>query len=121
MGHVVADGQAIWNIAGAYKVDVLSLLAINGLTDESFIHAGDEITIREASTPTPPPTPTRLPTLTPIAAADRNAPQDGRIEAESSAEAVVSSQPDMIDKLLYASLAVGVGMLVIGFIGLRRG
>lgn len=118
--HVVEEGQAIWSIAGAYKVDVLGLLAINGLTDESFIHAGDEITIREASTPTPPPTPTRLPTLTPIAAADRTVATEASAVGET-AEAVVQSQADMTVKVLTASLVVGIGMVVIGLIGLRRG
>ncbi|GAB4477373.1 MAG: hypothetical protein Kow0088_16180 [Anaerolineales bacterium] len=69
--HVVQPGQALWNIAAIYEIPLADLLAMNGLTENSFIHPGDKILIRKAQiTPTlvetlfPLPTPTE--TATPV-------------------------------------------------------
>lgn len=49
--HIVQPGQALWNIAAAYKIELADLLAINGLTKESFIHPGDKIIVRSPQSP----------------------------------------------------------------------
>lgn len=127
--HVVEEGQAIWNIAAAYGVDVPTLLRQNNLTDNSFVHVGDPIIVRPASTPTPsplPPTATRPPTLTPIArVAEAEIGGTGQGEATLN-EAVggtstLSGMRSKIQSVLLATLAAGIGMIVLGMIRIRRG
>jgi LysM repeat protein len=48
--HVVQQGQALWNIAAAYKINLDDLLMLNGLSNTSFIHPGDKIIVRKATT-----------------------------------------------------------------------
>jgi LysM repeat protein len=48
--HIVEVGQALWNIAAAYKVPLSDLLTWNDLTKDSFIHPGDKIIVRPAGT-----------------------------------------------------------------------
>jgi len=126
--HVVEDGQAIWNIAAAYGVDVPTLLRQNNLTDNSFVHVGDPILVRPASTPTPsplPPTATRPPTLTPMARVAAVEIGDmGQGGAESMGAIgntpAVSGTRSTIQSVLLATLAAGIGMIVLGTIRLRR-
>jgi LysM repeat protein len=68
--HVVQEGQTLWTIAAIYGIDLAQLLSLNGLTADSFVHPGDEITIRPAATPTatPAPPPTATPSPAPPAA-----------------------------------------------------
>jgi len=47
--HVVKPGQALWNIAAAYKVNLDELLILNRLTSNSFIFPGDKILVRKAN------------------------------------------------------------------------
>ncbi len=66
--HVVQAGQALWNIAAIYNIPLAELLALNGLTENSFIYPGDKILIRKGEptpTATEPPTPTPTATLPP--------------------------------------------------------
>lgn len=121
--HTVEDGQAIWNIAAAYQVDVPTLLELNGLTDNSFIHAGNRILVRAASTPTPPPPTPRPPTLTPIVA-DRSGQSQASIGGAPVGEALHSEQGasagrDTLRRVLIGALMAGVGMVLVGMVGLR--
>jgi uncharacterized protein YkwD/LysM repeat protein len=132
--HTVNEGEAIWNIAAAYGVDVPTLLAQNNLTEGAFIHVGDPILVRPASTPVPTITPTvtltatlpprtPLPSFTPAAVAEaqiggvEEAPVGAgkRIAAYLPGEAQRRLQTALIGTLL-----LGVGMAAIGFAGLRR-
>lgn len=56
--HVMQQGQALWTIAAYYDVDLDYLYLINGLTEDDFLHPGDEVTVRLAEGQEPPPTPT---------------------------------------------------------------
>ncbi len=46
--HVVRQGQALYGIATAYKVNISDLLALNGLTLDSVIFPGNELLIKAA-------------------------------------------------------------------------
>lgn len=121
--HTVEEGQAIWNIAAAYQVDVPTLMELNALTDNSFIHAGNQILVRPASTPTPPPPTARPPTLTPIvadrsgggqtAAGDRPAVEAQGIEAGGA------DDKSPLRQVLMGGLMAGAGMVLLGMVGLR--
>jgi LysM repeat protein len=85
--HIVGSGQSLWNIAAVYEIPLSDLLALNGLSENTFIHPGDKLIIKPATTatttletteavtltltvtptgsPTPSPT-TKPPTLTPV-------------------------------------------------------
>jgi uncharacterized protein YkwD/LysM repeat protein len=56
--HVMQQGQALWTVAAYYDVDLDYLYLINGLTEDDFLHPGDEVTVRLADGQEPPPTPT---------------------------------------------------------------
>lgn len=47
--HTVQEGQALWNIAAIYNTSVDNLLSLNGLTENSFIHPGDQMLVRAAT------------------------------------------------------------------------
>ncbi len=48
--HTVKEGQALWNIAAIYNISITDLLTLNGLTENSFIHPGDKMLVRAATT-----------------------------------------------------------------------
>lgn len=56
--HTVLEGQALWQIAAHYEVDLDYLYLINNLTEDSFLQPGDEVIVRLPDGATPPPTPT---------------------------------------------------------------
>jgi len=56
--HEVQAGQSVWQIAAYYEVEVDDLLALNGLTADTFLHAGDTLVIRPADAPQDEPEPT---------------------------------------------------------------
>jgi len=43
--HEVQPGQALWNIAATYQVDVSEILILNGLTGNAIIFPGDKLVI----------------------------------------------------------------------------
>jgi len=47
--HTVQPGQALWNIAAIYNISITDLVALNGLSENSFIHPGDKILVRSAT------------------------------------------------------------------------
>ncbi|MGD8585670.1 MAG: LysM peptidoglycan-binding domain-containing protein [Chloroflexota bacterium] len=53
--HVVRSGQSLWLIAALYNLTLEELMALNNLTPDSVIRAGDELLIRQLPTATPPP------------------------------------------------------------------
>ncbi len=86
--HTVREGETLWAIATAYNINLDELLALNGLTADSTIYAGDQIIIRlgvtpeatitESVTPTSTlkPTQTPRPTLTPVYTLTPTAPAE---------------------------------------------
>ncbi len=56
--HTVGPGQALWQIAAHYEVELSQILLINSLDEDHIIQPGDEIWIRLAEGQPPPPTPT---------------------------------------------------------------
>ncbi|MDT8304839.1 MAG: LysM peptidoglycan-binding domain-containing protein [Anaerolineae bacterium] len=56
--HTVAAGQALWQIAAHYEVELSHILLINSIDEDHVIQPGDEIYIRLAEGQPPPPTPT---------------------------------------------------------------
>ncbi|UCG25098.1 MAG: LysM peptidoglycan-binding domain-containing protein [Chloroflexota bacterium] len=63
--HVVREGQSLWLIAALYSLTLEELMALNELTTESVIRAGDQLLIRHLPTATPvPPTSTPAPQAT---------------------------------------------------------
>lgn len=48
--HVVEPGQALWNIATVYEVNLQDLLTLNGLTENSIIYPGEKLIIRPTDT-----------------------------------------------------------------------
>ncbi len=56
--HTVRQGETAWTIAARYRISLAEFLWLNGLTEESLLHPGDEVIIRLLPGQTPPPTPT---------------------------------------------------------------
>ncbi|HEY43372.1 MAG TPA: LysM peptidoglycan-binding domain-containing protein [Anaerolineae bacterium] len=54
--HEVQPGQTAWTIAAYYEVDLVELLALNHLTENSILHPGDVLLVcpPESPTSTPP-------------------------------------------------------------------
>jgi LysM repeat protein len=56
--HTVSAGQALWQIAAHYEVELSHILLINSIDEDHVIQPGDEIYIRLAAGQPPPPSPT---------------------------------------------------------------
>jgi LysM repeat protein len=56
--HRVREGESLWTIAASYKLDLATILWLNGLPQEAVVHPGNEIVIRLLPGQAPPPTPT---------------------------------------------------------------
>ena len=56
--HVVEEGQALWQIAAHYEVELDEMMLINGMDEDTVLQPGDEVFVRLADDATPPPTPT---------------------------------------------------------------
>lgn len=139
--HVVQPGQALWNIAAAYQVSIADLMALNGLTENSFIFPGDKILVRrgEAVTPTievtttltePVSTLTAMPTFTlppvigqvnavvpdsaktsPPAPALPSPAVEGQVERQTDA---VQGRSDPMLWIIVGLFTVGVGLIFLG-------
>jgi LysM repeat protein len=60
--HTVLAGQTLWTVSAVYELPLAELLELNGLTENSLLHPGDELLIRAATEVTA--TPTRAVTAT---------------------------------------------------------
>jgi LysM repeat protein len=58
--HRVTAGQNLWAIASQYNVRLGDLLWYNGLSEDTLLQPGQEITVRLAEGQAPPPTPTPI-------------------------------------------------------------
>ncbi|MFW5940869.1 MAG: LysM peptidoglycan-binding domain-containing protein [Chloroflexota bacterium] len=56
--HVVREGENAWIIAARFQVDLDTFFYLNGLTEDSVLHPGNEVRIRLGEGEAPPPTPT---------------------------------------------------------------
>jgi LysM repeat protein len=75
--HEVQPGQAAWTIAVYYEIELAELLALNNLTESSFLHPGDLLLIHTAPTSTSTIEPTfEPPTTTATAIPEPPAPTD---------------------------------------------
>ncbi len=109
--HVVQTGQALWNIAAAYKVPLTDLLALNGLTDTSFIYPGDKILVRPpqaTATPSPTPTPTPAPTSTPRPS---RTPTSAPVATQTLTPGLTSPSASTSPPAATDPLLVGIGVL----------
>lgn len=52
--HLVEKGQTLWTIAAQYNISLTELLALNNLTQNSFVFPGNKIIVRPSSTPGSP-------------------------------------------------------------------
>ena len=118
--HTVEAGQTLFGIAYTYGIDLETILALNGLTESSFIHPGDEILIRPAkTTPTPEPIATSEPN--PTQAAILQLPRPGAEGGEGTSfgpprregGVQLTTRQVLIGALVLAGLA-GVGLMVAG-------
>lgn len=83
--HAVQSGQAAWTIAVKYGIPLADLLALNGLTENAWLHPGDILVIREpepvTDTPTPSPvTRTPKPTTTKTRSATESPAPDSQVQ-----------------------------------------
>lgn len=144
--HIVKPGEFIITIAQAYKIPLIDIFSLNGITDQSVIFPGQKLVIKradrtpepivtETSIPTtpPPPTaqPTRRPTRTPLQTS-REASEPA-IEASSAPgeTATAISQPvepessravklDPMLMVIGGLMSFGVVMILFGSIFKRR-
>lgn len=144
--HIVKPGEFIITIAQAYKIPLIDIFSLNGITDQSVIFPGQKLVIKradrtpepivtETSVPTtpPPPTaqPTRRPTRTPLQTS-REASEPA-IEASSAPgeTATAISQPvepessravklDPMLMVIGGLMSFGVVMILFGSIFKRR-
>jgi LysM repeat protein len=69
--YTVREGESWWTIAAWHKLSVNDLLWLNSTSEQSVLHAGDEVRIALLPGESPPPTPT--PQLTHVVAAGETA------------------------------------------------
>lgn len=69
--YTVREGESWWTIAAWHQLSVNDLLWLNSASEDSVLHAGDEVRIALLPGESPPPTPT--PKLTHIVAAGETA------------------------------------------------
>lgn len=86
--HIVQEGETLWTIAALNDLSVDELVALNNLSEEAILQPGDELLIRETSTPVPTVTPTAAPQSeqTPPPAAGGADAQDGAVDTAAAAE-----------------------------------
>jgi len=130
--HVVQSGQALWNIAAAYKVPLPELMSLNGLTADSLIYPGQKILVRKANestptnvfTPTSQPTATltvKQPTLTILPPTNSSLPTQVLLQNSLvtdtplvNGELVNLSRPDPIKWLIIGLFLLGGGLILAG-------
>ncbi|MGB7096322.1 MAG: CAP domain-containing protein [Anaerolineales bacterium] len=142
--HVVQWGQFLENIATAYGMELIDLLALNGLSDQAIIYPGDKLLIQAGSTPPPDDirlgAPTREPeetnvptatatskpipsTATPVPVAMSNSSQASPTDLiPPEMEESANDQSANVDYLLYAvfGLAISGTALIMFGTALKR-
>ncbi len=86
--HVVRSGQSLWLIAALYNLTLEQLMAMNDLTPDSVIRAGDELLIRELPTATPLP-----PTSTPASQSTAEPPAETAVVEIAISPAPATAEP----------------------------
>jgi LysM repeat protein len=140
--HTVQPGQTLWAIAATYKIQLAELLALNGMTDNSYIFPGDQLIIKPPQAGAEPavtltqesvqPTPTRRPTRTPAPQATEavallqatqeavaNAPHD--LPPDSLPLLAMPSGKDLLLGIIALLVLGGLGLMVVGNLLNRRG
>ena len=56
--HLVLEGESLWSIAAWNKMDLGTLLWLNGMAEDAVVHPGNELKIRLLPGEEPPPTAT---------------------------------------------------------------
>jgi LysM repeat protein len=56
--HIARDGESLWSIAASYDVRMGDIFWLNGFTEETVLHPGQEVKVRLGADEPPPPTPT---------------------------------------------------------------
>ena len=113
--HLVQPGQALWNIAAAYKVNLQDVLNLNGLGANPIIYPGDKILIQppnlasttEATKPaSATPKPTEFPTPT-------HQPTDSPTPPAETVDKP-ASHPDTLPSAKADPIMIGIAILVSG-------
>jgi len=130
--HVVQEGQALWNVAAIYGIELEELLKLNKLSTNSVIYTGDELVIKPpVGTPTPalqetatqvPHTATKIPSTTPSALSGENVALTQTVTANlqitptPQPSTLIAFLPSGVDtiKMVIAVLVVGGMTLFIG-------
>lgn len=87
--HIIRTGQALWNVAAVYDVPLQTILELNGLPEWAFVHPGDEILVRPATSETSASAPEEVAT----AGTGVNVPTDQETPAAPSTPQPTSSGP----------------------------
>lgn len=130
--HVVQEGQALWNVAAIYGIELEELLKLNKLSTNSVIYTGDKLVVKPpVGTPTPalqetatqvPHTATKIPSATPttLSGADVALTQTAMANLQTTptpqSSALSAFLPSGVDtiKMVIAVLVVGGLALFIG-------
>jgi len=120
--HVVEPGQTLWAISAAYDINILDLLAINGLNANSFIVPGQKIVIRQAGSQ---PTATEVvvetaekPTRTPRPSATPTQPVTEQTSLSPTLSASTTDKAQALDRVAPRS---GIDPLLVVIVGLMVG
>jgi len=114
--HEVQPGQALWNIAATYKVDVSDILKLNGLTGNAYIFPGDKLVIIPPSiepkrTTKPTQKQTAAPSRTPFFQESPPAPNSAAAPTPSQQSGTSSGIDPLI--IVISGLTFGGAILII--------
>jgi LysM repeat protein len=124
--HIVQQGQALWNIAAIYDINLQELMELNGFTNSTLIYPGDKILIKAADntatpteiTPTATATETKKPTLspTPESAATLTVQITPPTSTPPTSTGKTSSTAGIDPLLIIISvlILIGIGMVFVG-------
>lgn len=118
--HTVKAGESLWAISQAYGVSLDSLRQLNGLSDGSVIHPGDQIIVALAPTATagPSQTPTLAATATSFEQATRIAQDLTPTIAVINVGQPASSTTNGDDSLFRSGvIALAIVVVIIGVVG----
>lgn len=105
--HEIQPGQTAWTVAANYQIELVELLALNNLTENSILQVGDILLVRQPDSPTstPPPTPTNPPLETPT---------KPLISTVTPTSTLLSDpQPKEQSKLIPSLVVTGLGVILL--------